>query len=65
MWLTHAYAINQKACKILLEETQTQTGGLDWQLTGIQSKFKTYGFMPGKITQQPLKVAPSQIHHTS
>jgi GR25 family glycosyltransferase involved in LPS biosynthesis len=65
MWLTHAYCINQKACQTLLKETQTQIGGLDWQLTGIQSKFKTYGFMPGKITQQPLKVAPSQIHHTS
>ena len=64
MWLTHAYAINQKACKILLEETQVQTGGLDWQLTGIQSKFQSFGFMPSRITQQPLKKAPSQIHHT-
>jgi len=64
MWLTHAYSINQTACKILLEETTVQRGGLDWQLTGIQSKFKCYGFMPGKINQQPLKVAPTQIHHT-
>jgi hypothetical protein len=64
MWLTHAYAINQAACKILLKETETQTGGLDWQLTGIQPMFKSFGFMPARISQQPLKTAPSQIHHT-
>jgi GR25 family glycosyltransferase involved in LPS biosynthesis len=64
MWLTHAYAINQTACKILLKETETQTGGLDWQLTGIQPMFKSFGFMPARISQQPLKTAPSQIHHT-
>jgi GR25 family glycosyltransferase involved in LPS biosynthesis len=64
MWLTHAYAINQTACKILLKETETQTGGLDCQLTGIQPMFKSFGFMPSRISQQPLKTAPSQIHHT-
>ena len=65
MWLSHAYAINQHACKILLEETSTQIGGLDWQWTGIQGKFKTLGFMPGNIIQQPISKFPSQIHHTS
>jgi GR25 family glycosyltransferase involved in LPS biosynthesis len=66
MWLTHAYAINQTSCKILLEETQIQRGGLDWQLTGIQSKFKTFGFNPGRIVQRPVSFSnPSQIHHTS
>jgi len=65
MWLSHAYAINQHACKILLEETSTQIGGLDWQWTGIQGKFKTLGFMPGAIVQQPISKFPSQIHHTS
>ena len=65
MWLSHAYAINQTACKTLLQETETQIGGLDWQWTGIQSKFKTVGFMPGLIIQQPISKFPSQIHHTS
>jgi glycosyl transferase family 25 len=66
MWLTHAYCINQTACKILLEETQIQRGGLDWQLTGIQSKFNCYGFNPTRINQRPISFSnPSQIRHTS
>jgi GR25 family glycosyltransferase involved in LPS biosynthesis len=65
MWLTHAYSINQLACKTLLEETKIQKYGLDWQLTGIQSKFKSFGFNPGKITQRPLSFSNhTQIHHT-
>jgi len=65
MWLTHAYCINQNACEILLKETVTQTGGLDWQLTGIQSKFKNFGFSPGKIVQRQVTFSnPTQIHHT-
>ncbi len=65
MWLTHAYAINQTACQIMLQETTIQTGGLDWQWTGFQHKFRTLGFMPGIIIQQPISKFPSQIHHTS
>ena len=65
MWLSHAYAINQTACKTLLQETETQIGGLDWQWTGIQGRFKSLGFMPGLIIQQPISKFPSQIHHTS
>ncbi len=64
MWLTHAYAINQTACQIILAETEIQKGGLDWQLSGIQDKFKSIGFCPGIITQQPIIKFPSQIHHT-
>ena len=65
MWLTHAYCINQKAAHILLTETETQTGGLDYQITGIQSKFNSFGFMPGLIDQDSTYKFPSQIHHTA
>lgn len=66
MWLTHAYAINQTAATVFEEGTRTQYGGLDWQLTGLQDKIRSYGFLnKGPIFQEPVKFTfPSQIKHT-
>lgn len=66
MWLTHAYAINRKAAEIFLQETETQFGGLDWQLVPIQAKIKSFGFNTNHyITQHPSNfLFPSFIKHT-
>jgi len=65
MWLTHAYCINQRAVNILLDNTEIQKGGLDWQLTEVQPKLKNFGFSPAKIKQQKLDFSnPTSIRHT-
>jgi glycosyl transferase family 25 len=66
MWLTHAYAINQNAAQLFLEGTEIQQGGIDWQLTGIQYKLKSYGFTnPSIIRQEKVSMSnPSFIRHT-
>jgi GR25 family glycosyltransferase involved in LPS biosynthesis len=66
MWLTHAYSINQMACQIFEENTRVQFGGIDWQLTGIQDKVKSYGFLnKGPIHQEKVTFSfPSTIKHT-
>lgn len=62
MWLTHAYAINRHAAEVFLADTEVQHGGIDWQLTGIQHKIKSYGFSGNHVITQA-KI-PSQIIHT-
>ena len=62
MWLTHAYAINRHAAEVFLANTEVQYGGIDWQLTGIQNKVKSYGFSGNAVISQA-KI-PSQIIHT-
>ena len=66
MWLTHAYSINQFAASVFEENTRIQYGGIDWQLTGIQSKVKSYGFLnKGPIHQERVTFSfPSTIKHT-
>jgi GR25 family glycosyltransferase involved in LPS biosynthesis len=66
MWLTHAYAINLSTAQLFETETQVQTGGIDWQLTGVQHRIKSYGFQnPSLIKQEPVTFSfPSYIKHT-
>ena len=66
MWLTHAYSINQYAAEMFEQYTRVQTGGIDWQLTGVQDKIKSYGFLNnGPIFQQRATFTfPSTIKHT-
>jgi GR25 family glycosyltransferase involved in LPS biosynthesis len=66
MWLTHAYSINQLAAKIFYDFTQTQTGGIDWQLTGIQDQIKSFGFQGNHVVRQAVVTLcnPSLIKHT-
>jgi collagen beta-1,O-galactosyltransferase len=66
MWLTHAYSVNQTAAKLFYDNTQVQTGGIDWQLTGLQDKVKSYGFQGNHVICQA-KITmcnPSLIKHT-
>jgi len=66
MWLTHAYSVNQMAAKFFYDETQVQTGGIDWQLTGLQDKVKSFGFQGNHVICQA-KITlcnPSLIKHT-
>jgi collagen beta-1,O-galactosyltransferase len=66
MWLTHAYSVNQTAAKLFYDNTQVQTGGIDWQLTGLQDKVKSFGFQGNHVICQA-KITmcnPSLIKHT-
>lgn len=63
-WLTHAYAINRNCAEILVKEMAVQRGGLDWQLSQVQTKFKTFAFDGSPIFQKRIGPAGSTIKHT-
>ena len=66
MWLTHAYVVNRKAAQVFLDGTQVQTGGIDWQLTGLQDRIKSIGFQGNHVATQAKTTLcnPSLIKHT-
>lgn len=66
MWLTHSYCLSLHGAKIFESNTRIQYGGLDWQLSGIQTKMeKSYGFNPKIVSQLKLSASNrSTIRHT-
>ena len=66
MWLTHSYCLSLQGSEFFERKTRIQYGGLDWQLSGLQTEMeKSFGFNPGIVNQLPRSANNrSTIHHT-